>query len=805
MADDILTNIADTATEPRKEDGYERGDVTAYIEEIQLYDQATQKWRERSKKINQIYRDERDGSWELTRAGRKFNVLWANTQILQPMLYARNPKPDIQRRFKDADPVGRVTSDVLERTDTFFVDCDQFGSVIRQCVLDYCLSGRGIAWERYVPHIRKDTEQISDDVQEGEETEAPEIVEFEETLTDYVHRDDFGHNIARTWEEVWLGWRKVYLDRDELRARFRKKNEKDEHGLTDEQIEAIPLDYVQKDNFGRVVQNGTKKACIYEAWDKKAKKACWFSKSMADKKALDERDDPLGLVDFFPFPRPLLTNLDNDTLIPVPDYVEYQDQAEELNDITARVSQVQKAIKAIGVHNAAAQGLERMFNEGTENQTIPIDDWLPFAERGGIKGNMDMLDVEPYVTALTALYETRKQVKSDLDEITGMSDIVRSNTDPGETATAQKLKAMYSTQRLSDRQREVQRFVRDIIRIKTNIICNHFQIDTIKQISGVRLFTEAEKMIYGPIAAASPQMGHNGGPPMMGPTTPIGPQVQPTAPPVQAGPTAPGVLPMAQGPANAQILPAPPPLPKGISPDQLQQMLKDPSWEDVERLIKNQPMRSFRIDIETDSTIKADEIQQRQDAAEFITGIGALMEKAEAAPPEAAPFLVQLISWAARFYNVGKEIEGSLNTMLQKIEQKAANPPPQPPNPELIKVQGDLQLQSAKQQGELQIAQQKAQLDQQTEISKQNAQAQGDVARAQADQAIAQHKAQLDDARARDEMAQKFQLEMAKLNAEQQTQIQIAHIRAAAQIEAARVTASLSSGEEAEDREAAGE
>jgi hypothetical protein len=234
-------------------------------------------------------------------------------------------------------------------------------------------------------------------------------------------------------------------------------------------------------------------------------------------------------------------------------------------------------------------------------------------------------------------------------------------------------------------------------------------------------------------------------------------------------------------------------------------MLTDPSWEDVEKLLHNQPMRSFRIDIETDSTIKADELQQRQDATEFITGIATLIDKAMQAPPQMAPFLGQVVSWAARFYNVGKEIEGSLNTMIQNFEKQAQNPPPKPPDPAMLKVQADAQLQSAKQQGELQLAQQKAVLDQQTEAAKQQAQAQGDAARAQADMAISQHKAQLEDARQRDQMAQELVLAREKIAAEGQIELQKAHIQAAAQIEVARITAKADDGAEAEAREASGE
>ena len=46
---------------------------------------------------------------------------------------------------------------------------------------------------------------------------------------------------------------------------------------------------------------------------------------------IDERDDPLGVEGFFPCPKPLYATTTSDTLVPVPDFVLYQDQAMELD------------------------------------------------------------------------------------------------------------------------------------------------------------------------------------------------------------------------------------------------------------------------------------------------------------------------------------------------------------------------------------------------------------------------------------------------------------------------------------------
>lgn len=762
MADDSETNISE-AQGPGNPSVNVPEKIARYVEEIELYDKESQKWDRQSKRIIKRYKDDRGGDGTIESQERRFNILWSNTQNLLPALYARNPKPDIQRRYKDADPIGRVTSDILERSVTYFCDTDNFGANSRQCVLDYLLPGRGTLWVRYVPHF-KPAEEITDDSEPGDDAEdqaeAPEVIDYEDVIPDYVHRADFGHNICRTWDEVWCSWRIVYLSRKELIERFGEEKGK-----------LPPLDYKNKDTSGKVIDDGIGKSVIYELWDKTRKIAVWFHKTISD--ALDLRPDPLRLENFFPFPKPLFTNLVNDSLIPTPLYVEYQDQAAELDLLTARIAMMTRNLKVVGIVDASVEGLNRMFNEGTENELIPVQQWALFAEKGGINGAMQLLPIKDIAAALLSCYEARDKVKTDLDEITGMSDIIRGTTDPNETASAQKLKSGYASQRISDMQRDVQRFIRETIRIMTDIIANHFQIETIKQISGVRLLTNQEKQAYQ--AAQNPQMGHNGGPPMPG--------MPPQAPP------------------------QPPPLPPGVTPDQMETMLDAPTWEDVEGLIRNQALRCFRIDIETDSIIKADEEAEKASRVEFLKASGAFLQQAVEAgaqQPALVPLLGQMLMFGVRAFPVGKELEGAFNSTLQKLEKEAANPQPKP-NPEMMKVQGEQQLAQQKQQFDQQH--QSAQLQGQMALEQAKAQAtsQAEVAKAQAQAAVQQHLNELENQRRLVELQGEQQLAQAKIAAETDWRLKVAHINAAASIEVARINAKADDGAEAEAREASGE
>lgn len=728
--------------------------ISRWVQEITLYDRETQVWYERGKRILRRYKDERSPREDNV---NRYNVLWANTQTLLPALYARNPKPDIQRRFKDADPVGRVTSDILERSVTYFCDTTSFGASNRQCVLDYLLPGRGTVWCRYVPHMKQVAVpvELSNDVMEGEEGQSPqtqEVVDYEEVLTDYVHPSDFGHNICRTWDEVYCVWRIVYMTRDELVKRFKDKGQD------------VPLDYIPSSLNNTKLDDGIGKATIYELWDKTRRVAVWFHKTIPE--ALDLRDDPLKLDGFFPCPKPILTNLCNDSLIPTPFYTEYQDQALELDSLTARIAAVQRCLKVAGAYDASAQALGRILSEGVDATLIPVESWALFAEKGGIQGAISFLPIQEIAAALLSMYQAREQVKNDLHEISGIPDIVRGDSNPQETLGAQQIKTSFATNRISDQQREIQRFVRDTIRIMVNIICNHFQIATIKEISGVRLLTNQEKQMYRPK-----------------PPTPQQPGMPPMPPP------------------------PPPPLPPNVTPDQMEDMMSAPSWEDVQALIKNNALRCFRIDIETDSTIKADEEADKASRIEFLKAVGGFLQQAQtagAAQPEMVPVLGQMLMFGVRGFPVGKELEGSLTTALQKLEKMASSGQGKP-NPEVMKVQGEQQLAQQKQQGEMQLAQSKMQSQMQLEQAKLHADLQKEQANAQAQAAVQQHQNELEAARRTQELQQEMLLAQMKIAAETDLELKKAHIQAAASIEVARINAKADDGAAAEAREASGE
>ncbi len=477
-----------------------KSEVQKWLDIVSSYDTEFKKWDARVTKILKRYRD--DNRSQSGNDTAKFNILWANVQTLIPAVYARLPRADVSRRFSDNDPIGRVASLLLERTLDYEIEhYSDYRSCMRHAVEDRFLGGRGVGWVRYDPHVK--TQDIPEDgleltnsaEAEGELDQTvpnenpPEEIAYECSPTDYVHWKDFGHSKARVWEEVEQVWRWVYLTADALDERFGKGTSK-----------KVPMDsgpeplnkYAQKGE-------GNDRAKICELWDRISGKVYWFSKNYD--KILDERDDPLELEGFFPCGRPLYATTTSDNLVPIPDFVLYQDQANELDILSDRIDGLVKALRVRGIYDSSQPALQRLLTEGDNNTLIPTDKWAAFSEKGGLKGTIDLLPLDTIATALLQCYQARQDIKGQIYEITGISDIIRGETAASETATAQQIKGQYAGLRLKSMQESVALFASDLLKLKAQIICEKYQPETILKYAGADQLADADKALIQPALA----------------------------------------------------------------------------------------------------------------------------------------------------------------------------------------------------------------------------------------------------------------------------------------------------------------
>lgn len=669
--------------EPIRSTGLEK-----YLSVVGGYDNEFAKWQARVKKILKRYRDDTRGQSGNETA--KFNILWSNVQTLIPAVYARLPKADVSRRFGDSDPVGRVASSLIERAIDFEIEhYPDFRATMRHCVEDRFLGGRGVGWVRYEPHVRTqdvpdDGLSVTEDIEPGEsaEGEMPEEIEYECAPIDYIHWKDFGHATARTWEEVTCVWRWVYMGYDALVERF-----------GEEKAKKIPLSEGPEPlNVYNEHKKQNNRAKICELWDKETLKVYWFSKSVPD--FIDVRDDPLNLEGFFPCGKPLYATTTSDSLVPVPDFVLYQDQAMELDILSDRIDGLVKALRVRGVYDASQPALQRLLTEGDNNSLIPVDKWMAFSEKGGLKGSIDLLPLDTLAAALMQCYQARDNIKSQIYEITGISDIIRGASYASETATAQQIKGQYAGLRLRAMQEDVALFASELLRLKAQVMCSKFQDQTI--------------LAY----AAAQQMQ----------------------------------------PVDQQMIP---------------QALQ---------LIRNKPLRSFRIEVAADSLVQLDEQQAKQDRLEFLQAFGGFMNQAlpvAEKTPELVPMMIEMVKFGVGAFKQARQLEGVIDQAIEQVKQAGQQ---QKPDPEAQKMQAQAQSEQMKMQAQAQIEQGRAQLQAQTEQAKMQHEAQIEQMKMQHEAQMEAQKQQHESTLQAQELAQTDQFERWKTEFDAATRILIAQI-----------------------------
>ena len=584
------------------------GLVRRWLSEWDLADKAEKTWRDEVRAVWDLYKSKHP-------ADNTFNILWSNVETLRPAVYNSTPRPDVRRRFRDADPQGKVASTVLERALTFQMDQNDFDHEVQQMVLDVLIAGRGIARELYVPVFGQ-----VDEAREGEwldEAEPAEEVVDETGATRHVRWDKFRHGTGSKWSEVpWIGFEHDFPF-DQLVSMFGR-----------EKAEKCPLSEAPKDaqHHDRECKALLKTARVYEIWDKASRRVLFICEGYKAEPLLVV-DDPLRLTNFWPLPRPVYAIEDSESLVPAIPYKKYEAQAKELNSVTTRINKIVNALKVRGAYAAHLAEVGRVIS-ADDNQMIAIENASEIANMGGLDKAIWIMPIDRLIQVLKELYVSRREIIQSIYEITGLGDVMRGVSNPHETLGAQQIKSQWGSLRLQRLQRDVQRFIRDLLLVKGEMIAEHFMPETLEAMTGIQLPSAEEKALLEQKLAMMQQPG------LMG------------------------------QPANPQA--------EGET-QKIQQILALPSWDEVMELLRSDTLRQYRIDIETDSTIQETVMRDAQGMQEAITAIGALF--ATVAPAVQAGYLSvdvikTLASAVARTARMGQAVEDAIDM----IEQ----PPPQP-------------------------------------------------------------------------------------------------------------------------------
>ena len=575
-----------------------------WLQMISDAEKAFQVYQDKCASIERIYGNLKSLSEGV--GDREFQIFWANLEVLKPTIYQRPPRPVVMPRHSDLGELVRKASEVMERALEFDVEWDDLHDTLQLVRDDLAMNGRGVPWV------------------------------LDNGTCIHVDRHDFLHEPARKWKEVdWVA-RRAYLTRDQGVERFGE-------AFWDAECAEVGKD--RDDDY----KGTAKKAEVWELWCKSEGKVVWVTEGVDE--VLDEAEPLVDVKGFFPCPKPAYSTLEPGTLLPIPDFVYYRDQVDEINEMTARISALAESLRLKGFYAAGAseigEAIETAMRQ-TDNKAllVPVSN---FAALGGgsLKDSIIWLPVQEIAAVVQNLVLLRKQLIEDVYEITGLSDIMRGQTAASETATAQNLKAQYGSVRVRERQGEMVRVALDVLRIKAEIFAENYPIEQVMQMAAMQLPTQQQVQQMAMQAQA---------------------QGQPFEPPVMV--------------------------------------------EQVDQLFKSQRMRPFLMDVETDSTIMPDEQAEKQSRIEFITAIGQFIQQAGqmvAAQPESAPFAGELMKFTAGGFRAGRDLGGAIDDFVDQVKAKAAQST-QGPSPQEQAMQAQMQADQQAKQAEMQVKQAEMQI-----------------------------------------------------------------------------------------------
>lgn len=552
--------------------------------------------------------------------GGRLDLFWSSYEVMKPAVYAKPPVPAVAAKFSDGDRVIDTTAETLERAAITVLDLNNIDCTMKQVRDDLLFFGRAVMWLTY------------------------ETVDGEQKVCiDHVDRDDFRHEPARYWDRV--GWvaKRAWLSKDEVRERFGDKVAED---ASYQSVRHVRL------NAGDAQPDvaGPAKCGVWEVWHKADNKVYWVSDGIAY--VLDEDEPHLKLRDFFPCPRPAYGTTKLRTLAPIPDYERYAEHYAKISELTGRIYSLLEWVKMKGLvpgGGDTAEAIKAALADTSDATVIAVPQALI---QGGTGDFVQWMPLQAIAEAITGLIAARDELISKYYELSGISDIMRGATEAEETLGAQQLKSQYGSVRVREKIDELQRIAADCVKIACEIIAEKFSQKSILEMSGMKLLTrkEIEKRIREVEKAAEEEMKA------------LAQKVEEASQASEGEQADPAQLQQMFEAEQAKIVEKYAPM--------LQEAEAKVSIEAVMELLRDDRVRSFTFDIESDSTILTDEMQEKASRAEFVQMVGTLLQQSvpiAAGNEQMAEFVGSVMKFAVAPYRAGRTLEGAIDKLVEAL------------------------------------------------------------------------------------------------------------------------------------------
>jgi hypothetical protein len=583
---------------------------------------AERRWRNEATYAEDLYfgpdQDTGDRDPDAGKAGNPISettsTVHGNIDVLKPLLFSETPTPVVQRRFrgdgKATDETDLMATEVGQRLAQFILSTTRFDDAMEGVRDDWLIPGRGVARAFYKAQF-----EVVDGIDPmtgaavSEERKASESV--------YASRWEWARVVfapGHSWDRMpWLAF-EVPMTRTQIEKSFPEMADRiayNNKGMIDrsrafgDDDRASPENVTDTLSSGEPVKSPFDTATVWEIWNKETRQVIWWSPDCRGD-ILGVEADPLNLEEFWPMPKPLLATTKGESLIPRPDVRYYEAAAEEVEEATKKMREILKVLAVSGVFPGQMRDAVEKLLSG-KNAVYPVESWIGLIDKGGTRDMIQWLPIDAMVAALQALQMLREAAKQRMFEASGVSDIMRAQGDPRESATAQNLKGKYAGMRLSSKQRRMAIYVRDMLRILVEIAVEMFDTAYLAEICNIDLpLSEAERQqMQAQQEAQKQQFGM------------VMQQYQAMQQQRQM------VEQAAQQQGGALQLPPMPPPPQEPKFDRIPAT----SWELVHNRLRNDLSRKITITIETQSTILADETEDKQARIEFLGAFSGFVQQ----------------------------------------------------------------------------------------------------------------------------------------------------------------------------------
>ena len=411
----------------------------------------------------------------------KVNVplFWSNVQVLRSSIYAKNPIPEIRRRNDSDDPTTKQLAEMLEKAISYQIDQSDFFGDVKRSILDYLICDKGVLRVNYDIKTGVARDELNQPMF-GEDGEPLEEIVNQVVNVDHVPWNRFTYDIGKDWAECdWVSY-DHYMSVDEIKKEF---------GVD---IDKANIETNQDD------RDKANKIHVLEIWDKKKRQI--IEVATCREEPLRVTKDKLNLEHFYTCTKPMISNMRTDKFTAYPDFMMIEPQLNAINMIDGRITNLTKEIKNVGFYDKEFNELSKLTN-AKDGTLVPVSDLMRKTEGlTNLSSVIVKIDNMPSANVVAILEDQKEKKKNEIYEITGLSDIIRGTTKASETATAQSIKSQYANVRLQDKINTVNGMLREVMRLFSEIISEHFEPEILKLMTGIEVTPEMQALMKGDLS-----------------------------------------------------------------------------------------------------------------------------------------------------------------------------------------------------------------------------------------------------------------------------------------------------------------